>query len=118
MKLGHRLLLVVGHTLGDFALPLMRTQCERLGTTVEEMDTDDAEKMLPVLERVLSGFVARPGDLKAIMHDLRVEVGAERFAVARGSAPSTKVRRRQGAGHAIERKGGGKGGGRFSPPPP
>lgn len=80
MRLGHRLLLVVGHTLGDFALPLMETQCRRAGTTLEAMGPEHAQEILPVVEKVLSGFVLRPADLAAIMHELRLEVGAERFA--------------------------------------
>lgn len=82
MRLGHRLLLIVGHTLGDFALPLMQTQCKRAGTTLEEMTPEEADLILPVVERVLSGFVLRPKDLAATMHELRLEVGAERFADA------------------------------------
>lgn len=82
MKLGYRLLLVVGHTLGDFALPLMKTQCQRAGTTIEGLTPDEAARILPVIERVLSGYVVRPSDLAAIMHELKVEVGEERFAEA------------------------------------
>ncbi len=82
MKLGYRLLLIVGHTLGDFALPLMRTQCERAGTTLEAMTPKDADAILPIIERVLSGYVVRRGELAAIMHELRVEVGEERFALS------------------------------------
>jgi hypothetical protein len=87
LKLGFRLLLIVGHTLGDFALPLMETQCKRAGTTLEALTPAHAEQILPVVERVLSGFVVRPADLAAIMHDLRVEVGEERFAKMESDGP-------------------------------
>lgn len=80
MKLAYRLLLVVGHTLGDLALPLMRRQCEKAGATMETLSPAQAERIVPNLERVLEAYLARPGDLKAIAHELRLEIGAERFA--------------------------------------
>jgi hypothetical protein len=84
MKLAYRLLLVLGHTLGDLALPLMRRQCERVGASMDDMSPEDAVRLLPALERVLEGFVARPKDLDAILHELKVEIGEERFARAVG----------------------------------
>ena len=80
MKLAYRLLLIAGHTLGDLALPLMRRQCENLDTTMENLTPVEAEKLLPQLERVLGAYMARQSDLKQVMHELRLEVGAERFA--------------------------------------
>ena len=80
MKLANRLLLIVGHTLGDLALPLMTRQCERVGSSMDSLSPDDAERLLGPLESVLEGFVSRRKDLEAIMHELKVEIGAERFA--------------------------------------
>ena len=80
MKLANRLLLIVGHTLGDLALPLMTRQCERIGSSMESLSPDDAERLMVPLESVLEGFVSRRKDLEAIMHELKVEIGTERFA--------------------------------------
>ena len=80
MKLAYRLLLIAGHTLGDLALPLMRRQCDNLDTSMEGLTPVQAEKLLPQLEKVLGAYMARPSDLKQVMHELRLEVGAERFA--------------------------------------
>lgn len=80
MKLANRLLLIVGHTLGDLALPLMKRQCERIGASMESLTPDDAERLMVPLERVLDGFVSRRKDLEAIMHELKVEIGTERFS--------------------------------------
>ena len=80
MKLAYRLLLIAGHTLGDLALPLMRRQCENMDTTMDALTPSQAEKLLPQLERVLGAYMARPSDLKQVMHELRLEVGAERYA--------------------------------------
>jgi len=55
------------------------------------MTPEDADAILPVVERVVSGFVLRPADLAAVMHELRLEVGAERFADA------VRARERSGA---------------------
>lgn len=79
MKLAYRLLLIAGHTLGDLALPLMKRQCDNLDTTMETLSPMQAEKLLPQLERVLGAYMARPSDLKQVMHELRLEIGAERF---------------------------------------
>jgi hypothetical protein len=81
VKLAYRLLLVVGHTLGDLALPLMRRQCDKVGATLENLTPAQAERMVPLLERVLEAYLARPGDLKGIVHEMRLEIGAERFSV-------------------------------------
>ena len=80
MKLAYRLLLIAGHTLGDLALPLMRRQCDNLDTSMDLLTPAEAEKLLPALERVLGAYMARPADLKQVMHELRLEVGAERFS--------------------------------------
>lgn len=80
MKLAYRLLLIAGHTLGDLALPLMKRQCENLDASMETLSPAQAEKLLPQLERVLGAYMARQSDLKQVMHELRLEVGAERFA--------------------------------------
>ena len=62
------------------ALPLMRRQCERVGATLETLSPAQAERMIPALTNVLEGYLARPADLKHILHEMRLEVGAERFA--------------------------------------
>jgi hypothetical protein len=80
LKLAYRLLLIVGHTLGDLALPLMRRQCAKVGATMENLTPAQAERIVPSLERVLEGYLARPGDLKGIVHEIRLEIGAERFS--------------------------------------
>jgi hypothetical protein len=80
VKLAYRLLLIAGHTLGDLALPLMKRQCENLDTTMDGLTPVQAERLLPTLEKVLGAYMARPSDLKEVMHELRLEIGAERFA--------------------------------------
>jgi hypothetical protein len=80
VKLAYRLLLIAGHTLGDLALPLMKRQCGNLDTTMETLTPAQAEKLLPALEKVLGAYMARPADLKQVMHELRLEIGAERFS--------------------------------------
>jgi hypothetical protein len=80
LKLAYRLLLIVGHTLGDLALPLMARQCEVVDATMETLSPAQAERLIPAVEHVLEGYLAKPGDLKQIGHELRLEVGAERFA--------------------------------------
>lgn len=80
MKPACRLLLVVGHTLGDLALPLLRRPCEKAGATMETLSPAQAARIVPLLERVLEAYLARPGDLKATVHEMRPETGAEPFA--------------------------------------
>jgi hypothetical protein len=93
MKLAYRLLLILGHTLGDFALPLLQRLCQREGTTFDAMTPDQADAILPSLERVLEAYVLTPRDLGGIMHELRVEVGNERFAVSGRWLPSASAAR-------------------------
>jgi len=56
------------------------------------MTPEQADLILPSLEQVLKAYVLNPRDLGAIMHELRVEVGNERFAVSGGvSASAARV---------------------------
>ena len=79
MKLAYRLLLILGHTVGDLALPIMLRQCERVDSTMDSLTPAKAERMIPALERVLEAYLARPSELKPIIHEMRLEIGAERF---------------------------------------
>jgi hypothetical protein len=102
MKLAYRLLLIAGHTLGDLALPLMKRQCNNLDTSMDALTPAEAEKLLPALERVLGAYMARPADLKQVMHELRLEVGAERFSRGELAPQGVEGRSTPGAQSAPE----------------
>lgn len=57
----------------------MLRQCERVGASLETLSPREAERMIPAVERVLEVYLARPADMKQIVHELRLEIGAERF---------------------------------------
>jgi hypothetical protein len=101
VKLAYRLLLIAGHTLGDLALPLMKRQCDNLETTMDTLTPAQAEKLLPALERVLGAYMARPADLKQVMHELRLEVGAERFSRGELQPRGVEGRSNPGARSAV-----------------
>jgi len=105
MNLAYRLLLILGHTLGDFALPFLGRLCKRAGTSFEVLTPDEAEEMLPTVEHVLGAYVLNARDLSATMHEMRVEIGNERFARSGASVPLTQAQR-LGANAAAQPEGG------------
>jgi hypothetical protein len=72
----------------------MRHQCEKIGVSFDDLSPDEAARLLPALERFLEGFVVRPKDLETTMHELKVEIGGERFALAKAPSPQAPARGR------------------------
>jgi hypothetical protein len=93
VKLAYRLLLLMGQPLGDFALPLLKRQCERAGTSPDTLTPDQAELMLPALGRVLEVFVGRRRDFEGLIHEMRLEIGNERYTENRREQVAARAER-------------------------
>jgi len=78
MTLGIEITLILGELMGDMALPILKKQCRDIGTTPEALTLEQAEQLMPKLEKILRGFYA-PGTVDDVIHKMKVAIANERF---------------------------------------
>ena len=78
MSIGIEITLILGELMGDMALPIMRKQCKEVGSSPETLTLEQAEELLPRLEKLLRGFY---GDkvVEDVLHRIKVVIANEKY---------------------------------------